>query len=139
MHYRESTQRAFIFGARLLLGLLFAVSAVTKIAHFNGVAGYMAARGLPLPEVLLTLTILIELGGALALILGWRARQAALGLFLFIIPATLLFHAFWSADAASYQNQLNHFLKNLAIMGGMLYVVVFGPGALSLDERADRS
>src|SRR5207245_7326075 len=83
---------------------------------------------LPFAEVLLALTILIELGGALALILGWRVRQAALGLFLFIIPATLLFHAFWSADAASYQNQLNHFLKNLAIMGGMLYVVVFGPG-----------
>ena len=70
---------------------------------------------------------------------GFDWRQAALGLFLFIIPATLLFHAFWSADAASYQNQLNHFLKNLAIMGGMLYVVVFGPGALSLDEPADRS
>jgi putative oxidoreductase len=79
------------------------------------------------------------LGGALALILGWRAQQAALGLILFIIPATLLFHAFWSADTANYQNQLNHFLKNLAIMGGMLYMMVFGPGALSLDERADRS
>ena len=98
----------------------------------------MASKGLPLAEVLLVLSILIELAGGLMLIAGWRARWAALALFLWLIPVTLVFHDFWGVDAEQMRNQLNHFLKNLCIMGGMLYVVAYGSGPFSLSRDPGR-
>ncbi len=118
---------------RCLLGLIFILSGSGKIAGFTATAGYMAGKGLPLPEVLLIPTILIELGGGLLLVLGYQARWAALALFLFLIPVTLLFHDFWAAAPDQVRNQMIHFEKNLAIMGGMLYVVFMGAGRYSLD------
>ena len=69
------------------------------------------------------------------LVIGWRARFAAAVLFLFIIPTTLAFHAFWSVDPEAAQDQMIQFLRNLAIMVGMLYIVVHAPGPLSLDRK----
>ena len=105
---------------RALAGILFLVSGINKILGFGAVAGWMAASGMPAAPALLVLTILLEVGGGLALITGFQARLAALALALFLVPVTLVFHGFWHADAAEVQNQLNHFLKNVAILGGML-------------------
>ena len=74
-------------------------------------------------------------GGGLMPVIGWRGRFAAALLFLFIIPTTLAFHAFWSVDPEAAQDQMIQFLKNLAMMGGMLYIVVHAPGPLSLDRK----
>jgi putative oxidoreductase len=121
---------------RILLAIIFIVSGFGKITGYDGTAGYMAAKGMPMVQVLLPLTILVELGGALLLLVGFKARWAALLLFLFMIPVTLIFHAFWGLpDANAAQMQQIHFLKNLAIMGGMLMVYAFGPGTLSVDKR----
>lgn len=109
---------------RALAGLLFLVSGINKILGFSYVAGWMSSSGLPAAGVLLTLTILLEVGAGLALITGFQARFGAAALALFLVPVTLIFHGFWHADAAELQNQLNHFMKNVAILGGML--VVFG-------------
>ena len=109
--------------ARAFLGALFFISGITKIIGFGYVAGWMTGSGLPLASLLLAITIVIEIGGGLMLITGWQARWSALVLALFLIPVTFVFHAFWSADAASFQNQLTQFLKNLAILGGMLLVL----------------
>ena len=87
-----------------------------------------------MPEILLVPTILIELGGSVALLCGWKTRWVALALFICIIPVTLAFHQFWAVDPGQMRNQLLHFLKNMAIMGGMLRVAAFGPGPLSLDK-----
>lgn len=125
-----------LFG-RVLLALIFIIAGVHKITGFAGTAEMMAARGLPLSEVLLVATILIELGGGLMILLGWHARWAALAIFLFLIPATLIFHAYWSVDPSQplmVKNQMNQFMKNLAIMGGMLYVVAYGSGPFSLKK-----
>jgi putative oxidoreductase len=118
-----------VFGAlpiqpigRALVGVLFLVSGALKIGKFAGVAAGLAAKGLPLPEVLTALVIALEVAGGLALVFGWRVRDAALALALFCIPATLMFHAFWSVDAAAFGNQLNHFLKNVAIFGALLVI-----------------
>ena len=120
---------------RILLALIFLVSGYGKIGGFSKVAAGMAAKGVPLSEIALVVTIVVEIAGALMLILGWKARWAAAALLLWLIPVTLLFHNFWAVDPAQYQNQLNHFMKNLCIMGGMLYVMAFGSGPLSLDNR----
>jgi putative oxidoreductase len=109
---------------RAFAGILFLVSGINKILGFSYVAGWMNSSGIPAAGLLLVLTILLEIGGGLALITGFQARIAAAALALFLIPVTLIFHGFWHADAAEFQNQLNHFLKNVAIFGGML--VLFG-------------
>ncbi|HYA20863.1 MAG TPA: DoxX family protein [Burkholderiales bacterium] len=119
---------------RILLALLFIVAGLGKITAYQATAGYMAGHGLPIAQVLLVPVILVELGGGLMLLLGWKARWAALALFLFIIPTTLIFHPFWVADAAQMQNQVQ-FLKNLSIMGGMLYVMAYGSGPFSLGKK----
>jgi putative oxidoreductase len=108
--------------ARVALGALFFISGIYKIVGFAGVAGWMTSAGLPFSEGLLVATIGIEVVGGLMLISGWQARWAALGLAVFLVPVTIVFHAFWRAEPAQFLDQLTSFLKNLAIFGGMLLV-----------------
>jgi putative oxidoreductase len=107
---------------RALAGLLFIVSGINKILGFSYVAGWMGSMGLPFASLLLAAAIALEVGGGLALLTGFQARWASLGLALFLVPVTLIFHGFWSAGAAEFQNQLNHFFKNVAILGTMLVI-----------------
>ncbi|RWA46406.1 hypothetical protein AU476_36380 [Cupriavidus sp. UYMSc13B] len=116
-----SASRLYPVG-RALLGSIFLISGALKIAGFAGTAAWMASAGLPAAGLLLVATIAIEIGGGLTLITGWNSRWGALALALFLVPVTLIFHGFWSADSANFQNQLNHFLKNVSIFGGMLTV-----------------
>ncbi|HTT07245.1 MAG TPA: DoxX family protein [Gammaproteobacteria bacterium] len=110
------------FVGRLLLAAIFIIAGYGKLTHFSATAEMMVGKGLPMANVLLVLTIIIELGGGLLLATGWYARQAALAIFLFIIPVTYVFHPFWSDPGQQIM-----FLKNLAIMGGMAQVVAYGP------------
>jgi putative oxidoreductase len=119
---------------RLLLAYVFVLNGYGKIAGFAGTAKYMASKGMPLIEPLLVGTILIELVGGLMLAVGWKARWAAWAFFLWLIPVTLVFHAYWSVPPEQVMAQTIQFQKNLAIMGGMLYVALMGPGRLSLDK-----
>jgi putative oxidoreductase len=120
---------------RILLALIFVISGFGKITGFEGTVGYIAAKGLPLPQLGAVLAIVVEFGAGILLVIGWQARWAATALFLFLIPTTLIFHNFWAADAAQVQSQTIHFMKNLCIMGGMLYVMAFGAGPFSVDNR----
>lgn len=130
----QNLQPLGLLAGRILLALIFIIAGFGKITGFAGTAGYMASKGIPMAEVLLVPTIIIELGGGLLLAVGYKARWAALAIFLFIIPTTLIFHAFWSVEPAQMQMQMIQFQKNLAIMGGMLYVVVHGAGPWSIDK-----
>ena len=121
---------------RITFALLFIPAGISKIGSFAGTAGYMASKGLPMAEVLLVLTILIEAGGGLMILLGWRAREAALILALFLIPVTVIFHGFWGLeDAAKAAAEQNKFFKNLCIMGGAFFIAAFGPGAFSISKQ----
>ena len=123
---------------RILIALIFLLSGFGKLTGFAGTAGYMASK-MPvsgtLIDLLLVITIIVELGGSLALVLGFKARIAALVLFLWMIPVTLIFHNFWAAPADQAMIQQIMFLKNLAIMGGMLMIMANGPGPLSVDKK----
>ena len=120
---------------RILLALIFVISGFGKIGGFEGVAGYIGSKGLPMPEVLAALTIALELGAGILLMLGFKARWVALLFFLWLIPTTLIFHKFWGIDAAQVQNQFNNFMKNVSIMGAMWMLMAFGPGPYSVDKR----
>lgn len=119
---------------RVLLAVMFVVAGYGKITGYGGTAGYMASAGLPMVGVLLPLTILVELGGGLALIVGWKARWVALVIAAFTALATVVFHNFWAVvPEAKMVNELM-FLKNVAVIGGLLLVWAFGPGRLSVDR-----
>jgi putative oxidoreductase len=120
---------------RILLAAVFLVAGYGKLMAFAGTSGYFAKLGFPAADAMTVLAIAVELGGALLLIAGWRTRWAAWALILFVAIATFAAHRFWEFDASQYRNQMNHFLKNLALIGGLLFVASYGPGALSADRR----
>jgi putative oxidoreductase len=117
---------------RILLSIIFLGSAATKIADPAGTQAYMSAYGLPMTDLLLIGAIATEAIGGLALLLGLKARWAALVLTGFLAFATLIFHT-----NLGDQQQLLHFLKNVAIIGGLLLVTAEGTGPLSVDSRED--
>ncbi len=110
--------------AKALIGLIFLVAGIRKIMYFAATAGYFAKLGMPMPEIVLSLTIALEIGGAILLVIGWQTRLVAMVLGVFTLAAAVLGHPFWAADAANYQNQLNHFLKNIAMVGGFLLLAI---------------
>ena len=123
-----------LFG-RILIAALFIPAGFTKITGFAGTAAYMSSKGLPVENILLVLSIIIELGGGLLLLIGWKVREAAFIMFLFLIPVTVIFHGFWNiSDAALQSKEQIAFMKNIAIMGGLLFAAGFGAGQFSLDN-----
>lgn len=120
---------------RILLSLLFLQSGFGKITGFAGTAAMMASKGLPMAEVLLAISIVVELAAAAMLIFGWKARWGAAALFLWLIPVTLVFHNPMGLPADQARMQTIHLMKNLAIMGGMLMVFAMGPGRYSVDRQ----
>jgi len=120
---------------RIMLALIFVASGFNKIGGFAGTAAALAGKGLPLPEVLVVATIALELAGSLAIIAGWKTRWGAAALLLFTVLATVMFHNFWAAAPDQMQMQQTHFMKNLAIMGGLLVLWAFGPGRYALERQ----
>jgi putative oxidoreductase len=120
---------------RLLLGGFFLYYGLSKFSGLGGTAGYIASQGLPLPGVLAFLTALLETLGGLALLIGFKARIAALALAAFTLLATVIFHAFWAVPAEQAFVQQLMFMKNLALTGGLLMLVALGAGPMSLDTR----
>ncbi len=110
---------------RTLLALIFIVSGVRKVLGFGAVSAMMGAKGFPVPDVFLALTILLEIVGGIMLIANYQVRPVAWALAAFTMVAGSLFHAFWThwgAPPPQFNNELNHFLKNVAIVGGLLLV-----------------
>ena len=128
-------QNTLALVGRLLLALLFLPAGVMKIAGFSGTAGYIAASGLPLPQLGAVLAIVVEVGGGLALLAGFGTRIAALALALFTVVATLVFHAFWAVAADQVMVQQLMFFKNIAVVGGLLTLAAHGAGAFSVDAK----
>jgi len=123
---------------RLLLALMFVVSGVEKIGAFVNTSVYMASAGLPAVKALLVLTIVVELGGGSAIAFGWRTRWAALVVLFFTAVVTLVFHRFWSVPPDQAMVEQLMFMKNVAVMGGLLVLFAFGPGSHALDHERMR-
>ena len=121
---------------RLMIAAIFVVSGFGKITGFDGTVGFIASKGLPLPQLAAIAAIVVELGGGILLIVGWKTRWAAAAMCIFTVVAGLIFHNFWVVPAEQAQNQMIHFMKNICMAGGLLYVVVFGSGPLAVDAGA---
>jgi putative oxidoreductase len=134
----SNMQQTVSLAGRVLLSAIFLLSGISKILHWSATADHMAAHGMPAVQMLLAGAVVVEVLGGLALLLGFQTRAASLILFLYLIPTTLIFHNFWAHQGAAQQDQMIHFLKNLAIMGGLLEVAAMGAGAWSLDAVQNR-
>lgn len=117
------TRNAPLFAiARILMAVIFIISGFGKIAGFAGTTAWMASMGLPFPTVLLVLATVVELGGGIALALGFQVRYSAALLALFTLAITPVFHAFWTAAPEAAEIQQLMFLKNLAMAGGLIHM-----------------
>lgn len=116
--------------ARTCLALIFIQAGIGKIGGFAGVQEKIASAGIPLAALVAIFTIVFEIAGGISLILGYKARIGAILLLIFLIPATLVFH-----NPVADSGQMIQFLKNLAIIGGLLMVWSYGAGPVSLDNR----
>jgi putative oxidoreductase len=125
-----SATRYLPFAGRLLIGLPFAMSGLSKLAAYAATTGLIASAGLPFPPLAFAVAVAVELGGGLLLIAGYQTRTVALVLAVFSLATAVSFHSNF-AD----QNQMIHFLKNVMMAGGLLQIVAFGAGALSIDNR----
>ena len=119
---------------RALLASLFIWSGWGKLNGFSGAAGYIASKGIPMPQVLAALAIAMELGGGILLLIGLKARWIAWAFVGFLIVITPIFHNFWDVPDAQVRMQQINFMKNVAILGGMLMIAAFGPGRVSADR-----
>jgi putative oxidoreductase len=125
---------------RFLMSLVFILAGIGKIGAFSMYTGFIAAAHLPLPKVSLAIAIVVELLGGLAILAGLHTRFMAWVVFLYLIPTTIMFHNFWALQGATRIDNMIHFEKNLAIMGGLLILATFGAGAYSVDSaRAPRT
>ena len=120
---------------RLLLSAIFISSGYHKITEWDQTGDFMAAKGLPLVPVLLGGAIFFEIVGGLSVVVGFKARIGAAMLIVFLIPTTVIFHDFWSYEDFQQQEQLIHFMKNFAILGGLIQIAAVGPGPWSIDKR----
>ena len=119
---------------RLLFSLIFLLSG---LSHFSAATiGYAASQGVPFPNILVPLSGLLAIAGALSIILGYKARVGALLIIVFLVPVSFAMHPFWNvADPMMRQLQMSMFMKNLSMLGGSLYILAQGAGAYSLDAR----
>lgn len=121
---------------RLMIATIFLMSAVgNKIPNFYGVATYMASEGVPLPQVMLAGAIVFLIAGSLSVIGGFKIRLGAALLLVFLVLATYYFHDFWTFEGQEQQMQMIQFMKNLSLMGTMVFLMANGAGAMSLDAR----
>lgn len=125
--------------ARLMIAAIFILSAVgNKVPQFDSVAGYMASEGVPYPRVMLAGAIAFLIVGGLSVVVGYQARIGAALLLAFLVLATYFFHDFWTLDdPTARQQQMIQFLKNLSLMGTMLFLIANGPGRLSVDALVE--
>jgi putative oxidoreductase len=129
----NATTRFLPFAGRLLIGGVFLMSGLSKLPAYKGVTAAISGAGLPFAPLGFALAVIVEIGLGALLLIGYRVRPVALGLAIWCFVTAIFFHSNF-AD----QNTMIHFLKNLLIAGGLLQIVHFGAGPVSLDARSGR-
>jgi putative oxidoreductase len=136
IHVARRPGTAFV--GRLLLAGIFLVSGIAKLTDPEAAIAHMAAQGIQGADILVWVAGIAEVTGAAALIFGAFTRLAAMGLVLFLIPTTIIFHDFWMLTGQEQVMQMANFLKNVAIAGGLAAIVAYGAGRYSLDYLVRR-
>ena len=134
----NETNNLFSLISRALIALLFIPSGISKITGFAGTVGYISSAHVPFPEVAAVIGILVELGLGILLLLGYQTRWVALGIIVYVVVITFIFHQYWAVPAAQVMAQKFNFFKNLAIAGGLFAIAAWGAGGWSLDGKRSK-
>jgi putative oxidoreductase len=132
---RVAPRPATALVGRILIATIFLISGVAKLTDPGGTTSYMEAAGIPYAGTLAIVAGIAEIAGGLSILFGFLTRIGALGLFIFMILVNVMMHPFWSFEGQERQMQMVQFVKNLAVMGGLLVLVAFGPGRHSIDKK----
>src|SRR5688500_11940641 len=133
--YNPAYNQTFALLGRVLMALIFVYFGYMKLTNFGGTVGYFTKWGFPMPQVVTVIAIVAELGGGILLAVGWRTRAVAWILAVYVVIAAAVAHRYWTYDPAQVFAQTSFFYKNLAIVGGLLYVAASGAGRYSIDKR----
>lgn len=124
---------ALLLSGRVLLGLIYVISGISKLMNLDGFAASLEKSGVPMSGFMAMLGALVEALGGLAVVIGFQTRYAAVLMVLFTVAATLIAHRFWEFTGPPRQMQQTHFMKNLSIIGGFLLLAACGAGRYSFD------
>jgi putative oxidoreductase len=134
----DASYGALILLARVLLSLPFLYSGIDKSWRWTAAQREVAASGMPWPTLVHLATVLLQLGGGLSILIGIEARLGALLLGIFLIPVTLMYHPFWKRSGPDFVTEADHFLSNLALIGGLLMLLAIGSGHISVIDHSPR-
>lgn len=135
----NSSGSAVSLAGRFLMCLVFIGSGIAKVTAFSMMTGFLASKGVPLASLALGAAAAVEILGGLAVLAGFKTKIVAWLLFLYLIPTTLLFHNFWTMQGMERMDNQVHFMKNLAIMGGLLLLAANGANGYSVDSSTAKS
>jgi putative oxidoreductase len=131
----ENRKNELILVARILLMILFVIFGWSKLTGFSGTVAYMTSTGAPVPTISAIIAVVMEFAVGIALVVGFYTRPLAAILALYTLGTAIIGHHYWNMTGAEqYANMIN-FYKNISIMGGLLLLVVTGPGKYSIDKR----
>lgn len=129
----DSPENAVPFMGRILMSSVFLVFGVLKFTTFAYYVGLSSGKGMPLPAASIIAAATLEVLGGLAILVGFQVRIVSWILCVYLIPTSILFHNYWALQGALRATMEAHFFKNMAIMGGLLYLATFGAGPYSID------
>jgi len=131
----EAATPYLVLAGRVFLSAIFLLSGINKLTDWSGTADHMAHEGMVAVPLMLAGAVAVELAAGGAVLFGCYARVGALALAAFLVPTTLIFHDFWAYSGDARMNQMQHFMKNLTIVGGLLVLAAYGAGRYSFDAR----
>jgi putative oxidoreductase len=123
---------------RILLSLIFLLSAAGKFKDWQATVNMIADKGVPAPDALLSVAVALEILGGVSVLIGLYARVGALALLVFLVPVTLIMHNFWAYEGDQWMGQMINFMKNVSITGGVVLVLALGAGPCSIDSLTTR-
>jgi putative oxidoreductase len=135
----DKLQNPLALAGRLLLAMLFLRAGISRVTDFAQTVGYISSMGLPLPDAAAALALVVELVGGVALVAGYGTRVVAVVLAIFMLVASFFFHSYWQLPADQQMIQQLMFMKNVAVVGGLLTLAAWGAGAWSMDGRGQHS
>jgi putative oxidoreductase len=133
--HQDEFAAALMLLARALLSAPFLYSGIDKLLRWNAAQAEVAKSGLPFPTFLHAVTVIIQLGAGLSVLIGIDARVGAVALCLFLVPVTVLYHPFWKQTGEALVAEADHFLLNLALIGGLLIIAAVGGGRMSVIDQ----
>ena len=129
-------EKFLVTAGRVLLGIYFILPGITKVTNFEGNSQYMADHGMVMIPFFLVLTIIIQLGGGFAMVAGYQTKIVAFILAGLTLVISLVMHDFWTMEPGlQTSHETQNFVKNMAIMAGLMVAGGLGGGAWSLDNR----